>query len=475
MGWRGTAAERTRAILRAGEADYLDLWVIDGLVAAVASLDEETEAANLALDAISRLVRPRLLRTGDLRPPGEFVAWPEKDPADADGRVLTGYEGSRQCEPALQGPLLGAALFRQQPRTVRGPICCRLQPCSRVSLITEHSRLPTRITWDAMRSLAPLIISGVVALATASVVQAGYTPQRPTFDYAKRADNCADVTATQTVRSACGSVDPTFNSFINTPSYGDERAFLDARLEADDSTDSYQDEVRVGEPSGEIVVVRMYVNNNANEFLGPRSTAHGTRVRLTIPTGPGHALRVRGWLSSDDAVPSPVTDTAEIVAKGAFRLEPASTPQLFTAHAKDGTFLSSDAVERAGEQPEKPGVLITNTGTPGEFEAGFDRDAVVQFRLRIIQTSEARDFGALAILAIGVLCFGCIGAVATRRRRYGAPVLPFVLGSSIAGLTIMASVLIVLGKTDIAIAGYVLTALALLVVGIQMMNGRETT
>jgi hypothetical protein len=73
-------------ILRAGAVDFLDVWFINGLVAETAGVDAESEAPNLTLQAIRRLLLSGRLRAGDLEPPGEFVAW-DATPDDAFERV----------------------------------------------------------------------------------------------------------------------------------------------------------------------------------------------------------------------------------------------------------------------------------------------------------------------------------------------------------------------------------------------------
>src|SRR5476651_585071 len=64
------------------------------------------------------------------------------------------------------------------------------------------------------------VIAGIITIAavltTTGTAFAGWTPDRPVFDWNNPA---------QQVGSTTG---PVFNSFINTPFYGDERTFFDA-------------------------------------------------------------------------------------------------------------------------------------------------------------------------------------------------------------------------------------------------------
>jgi len=98
----------------------------------------------------------------------------------------------------------------------------------RASPVGSRSSLGQPIRHRRDRS-AGLLVVVFFTLACCSPAAAEFYPDRPVFDYQKRARDCASVTRPDTRRSRCGAVDPVFNSFVNTPSYGDERAFLDAR------------------------------------------------------------------------------------------------------------------------------------------------------------------------------------------------------------------------------------------------------
>src|SRR3989344_3022403 len=80
----------------------------------------------------------------------------------------------------------------------------------KLSKLFSKLHLPTRKT--------KLFVGLIVATAGApgTVVFAGWSPNRPVFDYNNTADRVGSLTG------------PVFNSFINTPFYGDERAFFDA-------------------------------------------------------------------------------------------------------------------------------------------------------------------------------------------------------------------------------------------------------
>lgn len=309
----------------------------------------------------------------------------------------------------------------------------------------------------------------ILTLTSASPAAAGFTPDRPVYDYLKTSSDCSKIGSPETARSRCGAVDgPVFNSFVNSPSYDDERAFVDARLATMTRRGPYENVLNVGHPVGQSVVVRLYINNAANEALGARSTAHGTRVRLDVPTGRARALRVRGYISADDAQPSTITDTVEFVSPQEFRLEyEPRTAILYTdgTYAHVGRPVSDDVVEE--------GSLVSNTGTPGEFEAGFDKDAVVQLRLRVV--ADSGGWGAspgLMVLALlggaGLLAYPSFAI--RRRHKEKKPVAPFAVGAGVVGLTLVATILVAIGDTDIAAAGYILAVLGLVVAVVQLVR-----
>ncbi len=79
------------AVVDLGRVDYLDLWAICRLLEAEFGARAATKSAELALEAVERLLQQGRLRAGDLVPPGEFVPWPH-DPATAIGIIRKRFE-----------------------------------------------------------------------------------------------------------------------------------------------------------------------------------------------------------------------------------------------------------------------------------------------------------------------------------------------------------------------------------------------
>lgn len=140
-----------------------------------------------------------------------------------------------------------------------------------------------------------------------------------------------------------------FNSIINLPSYGDERAFVDARL-ADSERDKNVNVLRVS--PGDTVVVRAYVDNNANPNRADtgRGMALDTKVRFVIPDEVKSDQLVTGVISADNANPRAVGDTARLIGDGSFSLSYVEgSARLFNNVFKDGFELEEAVISDGAE------------------------------------------------------------------------------------------------------------------------------
>lgn len=233
-------------------------------------------------------------------------------------------------------------------------------------------------------------------------VYAEYYPERPTYDYHKSglaSLDCQDLSNPASDHGRCGPTDgPVFNSFINTPSYGDERSFFDARRSDQTSTGSFRNLLPDATEGSQLLVLRIYINNNANEGFGYKTTAQDTRVRVALPTATAPALRAIAYISASNASPNTVEDTVDLTSTEPFRIQyvPGSA-ELFTGTDSRGP-LPDEIVTR--------GALVTNMDTDGLFAAGFDRDAVVQLRLQV-NPIEARQRWVFPLVA-GLAVFGSL-------------------------------------------------------------------
>jgi len=98
-----------------------------------------------------------------------------------------------------------------------------------------------------------------------------------------------------------------FNSYVNAPNYGDERAFVDAKLSGDKSKDGYRDRLAVS--AGEKITIRVYIDNNADVLM-----AHGTVLTVLVDQRRGRRLLAAGQIVAKDADPYAVSDTVEFIS-----------------------------------------------------------------------------------------------------------------------------------------------------------------
>ncbi len=211
------------------------------------------------------------------------------------------------------------------------------------------------------------LVGAVAAVSASAVTVAEFYPNRPTYDY-----NILD----QRVGSLNG---PVFNSFINTPSYGDERAFLDARRSDQTASGSYKNVLEDVTGGSKEVVVRMYVHNNANQSTNASGLgiARNTNVRIALPTAEASSLRARGYISASNA--AMVEDTVDFVDNKAFKVEyiPGSAILYNNGPFKNGTQLSDSIVSTAGAP-------VGYDALNGNFPGCFDYEAVVQIRVKVV-------------------------------------------------------------------------------------------
>jgi uncharacterized repeat protein (TIGR01451 family) len=123
-----------------------------------------------------------------------------------------------------------------------------------------------------------------------------------------------------------GTDTPVFNSFTNTPVYGDERTFFDGKTTDFTTNGGYRDSVDVNGKSE--VLVRVYVHNNADPSKNGTSllgagVATNAKVKVTLPTTNGRSAVANAFISADNAAPKEVFDSMDFVTSGAsgFSLE----------------------------------------------------------------------------------------------------------------------------------------------------------
>jgi hypothetical protein len=198
------------------------------------------------------------------------------------------------------------------------------------------------------KTIAASIAVGLL-IAVPSMVIAGFGPNRPTFDYNKYDPSDPTCRAASNAQGRCGSMDgPVFNSFVNTPTYGDERNF--ARISEVTPGDTNPNDNNYSETStataGKEYWVRTLVHNNANAAtnctqdhlnaqgqctqIDPNApgVAKNTTVRIDFDKGTANGIDIASYVRADNVRPEyanankEVWDTATLVNDNqAFNIE----------------------------------------------------------------------------------------------------------------------------------------------------------
>lgn len=231
--------------------------------------------------------------------------------------------------------------------------------------------------------IVSLLVAGVVGAPL--IAHAGFYPGRPTFDYKKydaNNQNCNDPNNPAADHGRCGSMNgPVFNSFINTPSYGDERYFTDG-YRTDRGKASTADTISNVTEGSKKVVIRIYVHNNANDYTNAsgKGVARNTKVKLELPNKSGSSLQAVGAISASNATPSEVTDTVYLTASRPFsvKYEPGSAKLL----RGNSSYALSDSIVTSGAP-------IGDSAMNGELPGCFGHAALVELTVDI--TPEASN------------------------------------------------------------------------------------
>lgn len=238
------------------------------------------------------------------------------------------------------------------------------------------SKLPKRLT---KTYIVTALVLAVLGVAGGFAVKAEFYPDRATYDYNKPCNpNDSDI------YDRCGSLTgPVFNSFVNTPSYGDERAFFDARRSDQTASGSFKNVLTDVTGGSKEVVLRTYIHNNANQSTNGASfdgigVARDSKVRIALPSATSNTLRARSYISASNAKPALVEDTVDLVSGTAFSVEyvKGSAKLYNNGPFKSGVTLSDNIVGS--------GAPIGHASLNGKIPGCFEYEAVVQVRVKII-------------------------------------------------------------------------------------------
>lgn len=239
-------------------------------------------------------------------------------------------------------------------------------------------RLFTKLRTKMSRKTTIFVSSVALLVALVSgIAYAGYGPNRPVFDWNNTADRVGSLNG------------PVLNSFINTPVYGDERAFVDGKDSSVTQPGGFQDQIPV--QAGNEYLIRMYVHNNANQTTNDAAhnyigVAKDTKVRFKILPGMANGNEITGYISADNAIDRngnplrQVYDTVNLKNdKSAFELQYVKGSAKIENQAHpSGLALSDDIVSDNGVQ-------IGFNQMDGNLPGCFEFSAYVTIRVKVVQ------------------------------------------------------------------------------------------
>lgn len=255
------------------------------------------------------------------------------------------------------------------------------------------------------RSSTILLFAICLQTGVGGNAEADWAPQRPVYDYNRNepgGENCLDPASRGAEHGRCGPLDgPVFNSFVNTPSYGDERPFFDGRLAERPGTENGEP-IYVQDGASE-AILRIYVDNNANENIGYRTIASQATVRVDLPAETASRQEAQAFISAANAVPHTVSDTVWLIGERPFELHYVlGSAKLLRG---GGTYRLNDGIVGGG-------AFIGDQTMNGSFSAGFDNAALIELRVAIVGASEP---GNSTLLIVALLAGAALLIVALHR------------------------------------------------------------
>jgi len=178
---------------------------------------------------------------------------------------------------------------------------------------------------------------------------------------------------------------PVFNSWVNTPNYGDERAFFDAGTA---TSGPYKDQLAVS--PGQEITLRMYIHNgaapslNGANFSGP-GVAQNSRVQVFLPTATATSLRSFGYIIADNTNPGWVADSVDFNSSVPVSLEyVAGSARLANGAHPNGVALPDSIIQHDNQfNVNRPAAKIGYQNMDGKFPGCFEYDAFITLKVKV--------------------------------------------------------------------------------------------
>lgn len=209
------------------------------------------------------------------------------------------------------------------------------------------------------------IVAAIAAIAIPVATIAGWYPDRQTIEWVGP--------------STRGFTHVQFNSFYNTPVYGQEMSFFDGKV-WDNTPGGFSDPITVR--PGQEIKLRTYVHNNINPiYNGPeynyRGIARNTKVKISLPTGVGTRMNAVSQISASNAQPGSVFDTTNFVSADGtpYRVSYVAGSAYADTNQRLGMPLSDSIVTT--------GALVGETQPDGNVPGCFEKSMFVVIKVKV--------------------------------------------------------------------------------------------
>jgi len=168
-----------------------------------------------------------------------------------------------------------------------------------------------------------------------------------------------------------------FNSIVNSPTHGDERAFFTGRDASLPTGSPYSDPIN-NMQAGKEYKLQIYIHNNANQSLNAsgKGVAEGTRVKVELPaTTNANSAVATISTTTKTATPMAVTDTLDFK----------SLEKLNLSYVKGSAYIKTNALNRVplSDNIVNGGVQVGSNALDGKWLGCFAHDGFVYLNVKV--------------------------------------------------------------------------------------------
>lgn len=207
------------------------------------------------------------------------------------------------------------------------------------------------------------VVMTVAAIVTPVVALAAPGPAgRPTLTYGP------DFTGADHVQ---------FNSIVNSPTHGDERAFFSGRDASLPTGSAYSDPI-TNMQAGKEYKLQVYIHNNANDNLNAsgKGVAEGVKVSVVLPSETnGNPAVATISTTTKTATPMAVTDTLDFK----------STNKLKLSYVPGSAYIKTNKLNRVplSDSVVNGGVTVGSDALDGKWLGCFAHDGYVYLNVKV--------------------------------------------------------------------------------------------